>query len=150
MSDLATPLQQAIIARLRGDATLQGLMVGASAPEWNIFDKGGGGVISPAFPYVYVHPITMAPGSLLTMGTDANDIFHQVDVYTKTEGFWQAQGIVARVYALLHGPLNKTTPLVLSSGAVCVLLFENRQELEEISDGLIQHIADRYKVQTQG
>lgn len=150
MSDLSIPVQTAVIARFRGDATLQGLMVGAALPEWNIFDKGGGGIISPAFPYVYAHPITMALGSLLTMGTDANDIYMQVDVYTKNEGFAQARGIAARTYALIHGPLNKTTPLVLSSGAVCVLLFDGRQELEEISDGLIQHIADRYKIQTQG
>lgn len=148
MSDLSIPVQEALIARYRGDVTLQGLMAGAAAPEWNIFDQGGSGGIVPTFPYVYAHPFTMATGTLLAMGSDANDLYLLVNVYTKAEGFAQARQIAARLYALTHGPV--AGQLTLSSGVNALTLFENRQELEEVQDGLIQRVVDRYKVETQG
>lgn len=149
MSDASTAVQKAIIAKLRGDITLQGLLAPATGSEWNIFDQGGGGINAPSFPYVYVHPITMQVGTLLALGTDANDIYIQVNTYTKFEGFEQARGIAARVYALLHGPV--AGQLTLSGGPVNpYTMFDNRQELEEVQDSLVQHIADRYKIFTQG
>lgn len=149
MSDLSVPAQAALIARYRNDTTLQGLMTGASGPEWNIFDQGGSGSIAPVFPVVYVHPITMALGSLLVMGQDGTDLYMLVNTFTKAEGFAQARGIATRLYNITHDPQSKT-PLVLSSGVSALILFENRQELEETQDGLIQHIADRYKLLLQG
>lgn len=148
MSDTSIATQAAFIAKYRGDTTLQGLLSPATSPEWNVFDQGGSGQITPSFPYVYVHPITMAPGSLLVLGSDANDIYMQVNVYTKEQGFDLARQIMARLYALTHGPV--AGQFTLSSGANVLSLFDNRQELEETQDGLIQHIADRYKLFSQG
>lgn len=148
MSDTSIATQAAFIAKYRGDTTLQGLLSPATSPEWNVFDQGSSGQITPSFPYVYVHPITMAPGSLLVLGSDANDIYMQVNVYTKEQGFDLARQIMARLYALTHGPV--AGQFTLSSGANVLSLFDNRQELEETQDGLIQHIADRYKLFSQG
>lgn len=148
MSDTSRATQAAFIAKYRNDATLQGLMAPAVSPEWNVFDQGGSGQITPSFPYVYVHPITMALGSLLVLGSDANDIYMQVNVYTKAQGFDQARQIIARLYQLTHGPV--AGQFTLSSGANVLTLFDGRQELEETQDGLIQHIADRYKLLNQG
>jgi hypothetical protein len=148
MADPTGAVQVALIAKYRNDAPLQGLMTGASAPEWNIFDKGGSGQIVPVFPYVYVHPITSQIGTALALGTDAMDLFVQVDAYTKYQGFSQARAIASRLYQLTHGPIAGALSL---SGFVNVsTLFDNRQELEEEEDGDIQHIADRYKILTQG
>lgn len=150
MGDSSAVSQAALIARYRGDATLQGLMTGAVTPEWNIFDQGGAGLITPVFPYIFVHPITMAPGTVLAMGQDANDVFMQVSVFTNDEGFAQARVIANRVYVLTDGKTG-AAPFTLSGGFSNVwAVFENRNELEEVTDRLIQHIADRYKLWNQG
>lgn len=152
MSDPGGATQAAFIAKYRGDATLQGILAGYNSaivsPEWNIFDQGGSGQVIPVFPYIYVHPITMQSGTLRTMGGDAVDVYMQVNVFTRYEGFLQARAIAARLYTLTHGPIagSFTVP-----GFINVLtLFDNRVEKEETQDGLIQHIADRYKLYIQG
>jgi hypothetical protein len=149
MADPAGAVQEALIAKYRGNASLQALMVGAVAPEWNIFDQGGDGATLPSFPYVSVHPITSQLGSILSFGTDAMDIYIQVSVFTKEQGFEKARAIMAQIYQLTHGPISER--LVLSDDFNNALaIFDNRQELEEVQDGFIQHIADRYKLWVQG
>lgn len=148
MADPIAAIQTALIAKYRGDAPLQGLMTGGSSPEWNIYDQGGAGEITPAFPYVYVHPITSQTGTASTLDSDAMDVFVQVSVFTKALGFAQARAIASRIYALTHRPTPGS--LFISGFTNVQTMFNNRQELEEITDGTIQHIADRYKILTQG
>lgn len=148
MADPTATLQTSLVARYRSDPVLQSLMTGASAPEYNIFDQGGGGVLVATFPYVLLHPIQTQSGATMAFGTDAVDSFVQVSVFTKTQGFAQARTIAARIYALTHGLL--AAPLSLPGFATVLMLFDNRQELEEISDGLIQQVVDRYKFFVQG
>jgi hypothetical protein len=149
MADASGATQAALITLYRGDATLQGLMTSGSSPEWSIYDQGGGGIITPTFPYVYVHPITSQKGTAWVMGTDASDVYAQVSVFTRYEGFNQARAIAARIYKLTDGP-SGAAPLVITGFATVSATHANRQELEEVQDGLIQHIADRYKIMTQG
>lgn len=153
MSDSARPTQVAFIAKYRADTALQGLMQAYNpaivGPEWNIFDQGGSGQSTAVFPYVYVHPITMKLGTLLTMGTDANDVYMQVDVWTDEEGFDQADVLMARLYSLTHGPI--AGPFTLGGSLANVLtLFDNRQKLEKTTDQQVQQISDRYKLYNQG
>lgn len=148
MADSTSAIQTALIVRYRGDTSLQGLMIGGSSPDWNIFDEGGSGVITPNFPYVYIQPITSQLGSTLAMGTDAMDVFMQVSVFTKALGFAQARAIVARIYALTHGPVAGS--FAISGFSNVQTMFQKRQELVQVQDGAIQHIADRYMVFTQG
>lgn len=149
MADASGATQAAFIAVCRGDATLQGLMSPATATEWNIFDQGGSGQITPIFPYVYIHPITSQKGGAWVMGTDANDVFMQVNVFTKLQGFDLARQIASRIYKLLDGP-SGAAPLTVTGFGVVSATHANQQELEEVQDGLIQHIAVRYKIMTQG
>jgi hypothetical protein len=153
MSDASTEVQTAYIAKYRADTTLQGLLSGYNSaivsPNWNIFDQGGSGQTTEVFPYVYVHPITSGLGEVFSMGTDANDVALQVDVFTAALGFYQARTIGSRLYVLTHGPLAGA--IALSGGLTNTkTLFEQRTELEETTDQLVQHIAYRFKVGTQG
>ena len=148
MADSSAVVQAALIAKYRGDATLQALMVSASAPEWNIFDQGGAGELIASFPYVYVHPLTAQLGEAFAMQTDSMDVLMQVNVFTRAQGFAQARAMIGRLYQLTHGPVAGA--LSLPGFTNVLTLFDNRQELEEVTDGLVQHIADRYKVCTQG
>lgn len=149
MADARGATQAAFIARCRGDATLQALLSPATAPEWNVFDQGGSGGITPSFPYVYIHPILSQKGTAWVMGTDASDVFMLVNVYTKNQGFDFARQIATRLYQLFDGP-SGAAPLVITGFATVSATYANGQELEETQDGLIQHIADRYKIMTQG
>jgi hypothetical protein len=153
MADSTGAVAVAFIARYRSDSTLQGILSGYNAaivtPEWNIFDQGGSGQITPVFPYVYLHPITAMPGTVMAMGKDAMDVYMQVSIFTQTEGFDQARAIASRIYALTN---SRSSASVFSLGGGFVNIWtdwQNRQELEETTDTLVQHLADRYKVWTQ-
>lgn len=141
-------IQAAFIARLRGDTTLQGLLTGSTTPTWSIFDSGGVPVSQP-FPYIVVFPILSQIGEDLSLGTDAVNTFVQTSVFTQTGasgGFFQARGIAARIYALMH---EKALDLSSSGFNQYLLLFDNEQEIPQ-ADGITQLIATRWKLQTQG
>lgn len=136
-------IQTAIIARLRGDTTLRGLLVGGSAPEWNVFDADGVPVNQPC-PYIVTFPITNQSGEDLAFGTDAVDTYQQVSIFTQSRGYAQARAIAARVYALLH---EQALDLSASGFNQYLLIFDSDQELSE--DGINQHIPQRYELKTQ-
>lgn len=140
-------IEVAAIARLRGDTTLQGLLVGASSPTWNVFDAHGVPT-NQAFPYLVVQEITTQSGSALAIGPtaqDATDVFVQISAYTQAAGFKQARGIAKQVYSLFH-----RQSLVLTGGFTnFFLLFENAQEVPQ-SDGLTQGLIQRFKLMIQG
>jgi hypothetical protein len=149
VSDAAGAVQTAVITKYRGDATLQGLMAPGATPEWNIFDAGGSGQITPSFPYVIVHPGIVQLGTVFGMGVDGQDIYLQVSVFTQDEGFTQARAIASRIYALTHGPL--AGPFTLTGGFTNVgTWFNQRLELEHVDAKLVQQIADKYKMMVQG
>lgn len=137
-------IQVAIIARLRGDTTLRGLLVGSTAPEWNVFDADGVPVNQPC-PYVVTFPITNQSGEDLSFGTDAVDTYQQVSTFTKSQGYAQARAIAGRNYFLLH---MKVLDLSADGFNQYLIIFDSDQELSE--DGINQHIPQRYKLQTQG
>lgn len=142
MSYPAPSIQTAIIARLRGDATLQGLL-GGSGPTWNVFDADGVPGDYPC-PYVATFPITSQSGEDLSFGTDAVDIFQQVSVFTQSKGFAQARTIAKQVYALLH---EKALDLLADGFNQYLIIFDQDQELP---DGIYQHIPMRFALKTQG
>jgi hypothetical protein len=136
-------IQIAIIARLRGDATLPGLLTGAVTPEWSIYDADGIPT-NKLFPYIGTFPITNQVGSDLAFGTDAMDTWQQVSVFTKSKGFAQARAIAGRIYGLLD---QKGLDLSASGFNQYFLLFNQDQEL---GDGIYQHIPMRFALRTQG
>jgi Protein of unknown function (DUF3168) len=153
MADPSAAVQAAFVARYRGDTALQGILSGYNAaigtPEWNIFDQGGSGQIVPVFPYIYLHPIMNVPGTALAMNKDAVDVLMQVSIFTNTEGFDQARAIAFRLYALTNGRAG-AAGFSLSGGFTNIWTsWEQRNELEQTTDMLVQHLMDRYKVWTQ-
>jgi hypothetical protein len=141
-------IETAFITRYRNDATLQGLLTGAVAPLYNIFDQGGVPTNQP-FPYVVIFPITSQSGEALSFGTDAVDVFMQVSVCTQvgtSAGFAQARTIAKQIYKLTH---QKALDLSGSGFNQYLLLFENEQERPP-TDGITQQIIHRYRCNTQG
>lgn len=141
-------IETAAIARMRGDATLQGLMTGASAPLWNIFDFEGVPTNTP-FPYVAAGVPTTGAGTAETMDLESTDSELQVSILTQTGasgGFKQARTIAARVYKLFN---RQALDLSASGVSNFFLMFAGSQELEQ-PDGISQHIPMRFKLMTQG
>lgn len=137
-------IQTASIARLRGDTTLQGLLVGAVSPDWSIYDVGGV-PINQAFPYIVLFPVTNTKGTALAFGSDSVDTVMQIDVFTKASGFATARAIAKQVYALMD-----QKKLTLTNGFNnFFVLFDNSIETPE-NDGLTQHITLKFQLKTQG
>lgn len=142
MSYTAASVQIGVIARLRGDVILQG-MLGSAPPGWNIFDADGIPVNQP-FPYIVTFPILNQKGEAFAFGTDAMDTFQQVSTFTKSQGFAQARSIAGRIYALFD---QKALDRSSDGFNQYKLLFDQDQE---IGDGIVQHIPMRFKICTQG
>lgn len=141
-------IQSGFISRYRNDAPLQGLLVGSTAPTWNIFDATGVPT-GQSFPYVVVQPITSQSGTAMVMGRDGVDTYMQVSVVTQTGatgGFAQARAIAKQIYFQTH-----LKPLDLSEDGFSqfFLQFDNEQEMGQ-QDGISQMIVHRYKLMTQG
>lgn len=138
-------IQTGLITRYRADVPLQGLLVGATAPTWSVFDQGGVPTNQP-FPYVVLFPITSQSGEDLSFGTDAVDSFVQVSTFTQAGGIAKARAIAKRIYDITQ---ERALDLSASGFSQYFILFDNEQEIPE-SDGITQHIAHRYKLMTQG
>lgn len=139
----------ALIARLRGDATLAGLLGNPVNPPGAIFDGGGGVPTNTRMPYIAVYVPTSQSGTTLAMGQDAVDSFVQVSVFTQPGaggGLEQARTIIKQVYELMH---PKPLDLSASGFAQFFLLFQNEQEQPPNQDGLTPMIAHRYHLMTQ-
>jgi hypothetical protein len=143
MSYPVPAIQIAIIARLRGDTTLRGLL-GGTAPEWNIYDADGVPDNQPP-PYVVTFPITNQSGEDMSFGMDAMDTYQQISAFAKSKGYAKARAIAAVIYNLFCP--NKPLDLSASGFNQYNLIFDNDQELP---DGIAQQIAQRYKIQTEG
>lgn len=138
-------IQTAFITRYRGDATLQGLLVGSVAPTWNISDADAVPT-NQAFPYVVVQPITAKSGTALAMGMDATDVYMQVSAFTMSRGFAQARAIMKQIYALTN---EYSFPLT-GGFSNFFTLFDNYQELDSGGVDSIQQITARFRLMTQG
>ncbi len=135
--------QTAAIARLRGDAPLQGLLGNSSDGSGNVFDQGS----TPpdqVCPYLEVFPITTVKGTLVVMGLDGNDVYQQVTGFTRSGDFTQARAIMKRVHDLLD-----QQSLTIAGFTNPLLLFENEQELFDSEQGK-QQVVHRYLISTQG
>ena len=136
-----TELITAMITAYRSDTTLQGLIVGSSAPTWNIFDSVP---INQAFPYVVLNTITANLGTGLTFEHNAQDLLIQIDVFSQYAGFKEAQGIASRI-----DTLTNRVSFAMADFANFFTLFNNSMQLVE-PDGLTRRVMLEYKLFTQG
>lgn len=137
-SELITSL----ITAYRADTTLQGLITGGTAPNWNIFDAVS---TNQAFPFVVINSITGSVGAALTMPYGkANDLILQIDVLSQYAGFKEAQAIASRI-----DTLTNEQSFSMADFTNYMTLINNTMQLVE-KDGITRRVMLRYKFYTQG
>lgn len=122
------PLQQAIYARLSGDATLV-TTLGAA-----VYDEPPAGV---AFPYVVVGDTTETPND--TMGVTGRDLTVTIHTWSRYRGMREISRMQDRIDQLL----DRWLPTVAGWNSVHVLqeYFEALRD----PDGLTRHGVSRYR-----
>lgn len=130
MSGIATdPLQEAIDARLSGDATLT-VTLGA-----RIYDDTPDG---EPYPYVVIADFTEAPND--TMGTTGRDLTVTLHVWSRFRGFRECNRIANRIDQLL----DRWLPTV-AGWHTTAMLHEFYETLRD-PDGITRHGVLRYRI----
>lgn len=124
-------LQPAILAKLKGDATLMGMVTG-------VFDDVPQG---QSFPFIQVGTATETPRN--TFGRKGREATITLDIFSRYQGFKEALQIYSRVDELLDGE-----PLTLQSYQ---LVFLQNDGMNTIlgPDGITRHIPARYRAFVQ-
>lgn len=142
---MALPHQElltALFTTLRGDTTLQGLITGATAPTWGIYDAVP---TNAPFPYVVIHEVSSTTGIALTMPNGkANDFLIPFDVFSQYAGFQEAQKIASRIDTLV----NEVSQSMTDFQNYMTLINDTKQIPEP--DGITRRLMVRYKFYTQG
>jgi Protein of unknown function (DUF3168) len=136
-----TELVTAMMTKYRADATLRGLIVGASAPEWGIFDSVP---TNEVFPYAVVNDISAVIGTALTFDYNAHDLLVQIDVYSQYQGFNEARAIASRIDTLT----NRQSFAMTDFNNFFTLFNNSFQKVEP--DGITRRVMLEYKYMTQG
>lgn len=121
MTDLGYALQVALIAVMRGDATLA-TFVGA-----RVYDAVPGEGKREEFPYISLGPDFAA--MQLAECVNAADHTIQIDIWSRTVGFPEAKKIGSAVIAALHDQ-----SLTIDGGAVQSVLLESANYVRD-ADG---------------
>ena len=141
-----SPLQRAIVARLRGDATLAGLLasvknVTPAVPA--VVDEVKEG---QAYPYVRVGDHLSTPaGDLTSFGRQVTATLH---VWTKANSMGPGQTIADRVVALLDHQHAALSELLAPLGHRCVLIHWQFGQALDDPDPEIRHHVIRFRVET--
>lgn len=94
-TDSRQELRAALVAHLKGDATLQAL--GTPALAGRVYSAGRRGV---QFPYIAMPTATMAPDDVdAVLGAE---VMVQIDTFSRAAGVTEAEAIMARIYTLVH------------------------------------------------
>lgn len=126
------PVQEAIYARLNGDATLLGLATGG------VHDQVPG---QQSFPYVVIGDATEEPDH--AHDQDGNDQLADVFVRSRYPGFKEALTIAQRIDVLLDNHL-----LVVAGWGTITVQREMRQAFRDPTDGVTRIVLSRYRVGT--
>ena len=121
------PLQEALYARLNGDATLGALITGVydAVPD------------DTNLPIVVIGPTTTSDDGSMTL--DGRDYIFNVDVWSDYRGMKETKNIAARVYTLLH-----EFDLSVSGANLIDLRCEFSSEVLE-NDGVTRHGVMRFR-----
>lgn len=139
-----TPLQRAIVARLRADATLAAKLAvikGTSTPA--VVDEVKEG---QAYPYVRVGEHLSTPSNTLTeFGREVTATLH---VWTLAGSMGPGQAIADDIVRLLDHQDEVLSDLLAASGQVCVRIsYEFGQALDD-PDPEIRHHVVRFRIET--
>lgn len=140
-------VQKAFVARLRGDATLAGMLAttkGVSPPTPAVVDQVTEG---QAYPYIRVGDhLSVGDNDLTSYGREITENLH---VWTRTRGNGPGQAIANRCAALLDHQTAAISALLAADGHKCVTIrLEFDQALTD-PDPEIRHHVLRFRLQTQ-
>lgn len=136
-----TELVTVMMAKYRADTTLRGLIIGATAPEWGIFDSVP---TNEAFPYVVINEISTVLGTAMTFDYNAHDMLVQIDVFSQYSGFNEARAIASQIDELT----NRKSFTLVNFTNFSMLFNSSFQKVEE--DGITHRVMAEYKAMTQG
>jgi len=143
----AGAVQRVIVARLRGDATLSGLLAPAkdvSPAAAAVVDDVKEG---QAYPYVAVGDHLGIPDNDLTSyGREITETLH---VWTKTRSMTPGQTIADRIALLLDHQDRALTALLTPLGHKCVRISLEFDQALRDPDPQIRHHVVRFRIQTQ-
>jgi hypothetical protein len=143
----ATPIQRAIVARLRADTTLVTLL----API-----KG----VSPATPAVVDQPPEGQPKPYIRVGdhlsipdsdhtSRGREVTETVHIWTQTRSNAQGQQIADAVAASLDHKVAEFSALLAVDNHACITIRQEFDQALEDPDPQIRHHIVRFRIQTQ-
>ncbi len=139
------PLQKAIVARLKGDATLSGLLavtVGG-APRQAVYDQPPEDGLKP---YIRVGDhLSTSDNDLTSFGRKVVETLH---VWTKARGNVTGQDIANRINELLDHQHVALTALLAPAGHKCVSIRNEFDQAFTDPDPEIRHHVLRFRVTT--
>lgn len=143
----ATPIQRAIVTRLRADATIGTLLApikGVNPATPAVVDQPEEG---QAYPYVVVGDHLSIPDNDLTSyGREGTETIH---VWTKVRSNAPGQAIADRVTALLDHQTAALSALLAGDGHKCVTIRQEFDQALRDPDPQIRHHVVRFRIQTQ-
>lgn len=146
-SNPATPIQRAIVARLRADTTLAGLLapaVGVTPAVPAVVDQPAEGQSKP---YIRVGDHLSIPDNCHTsMGREVTEAIH---IWTKTRTNKDGQDIADAVTASLDHQVAAFSALLEVDGHRCVTIRQEFDQALEDPDPQIRHHVLRFRIQTE-
>jgi len=143
----ATPIQRAIVTRLRADTTLITLL----APIKNVTPNTPAVVDQPPEgqpkPYVRVGDHLSIPDNDHTSkGREGTETIH---VWTQTRSNAQGQAIADAITASLDHQVAELSALLAADGHKCISIRQEFDQALEDPDPQIRHHIVRFRIQTQ-
>jgi len=143
----ATPIQRAIVARLRADATLTGLLAPISG-------------ITPATPAVVDQPPEKQPKPYVRVGdhlsipdndhtSKGREVTETIHVWTQERSNAKGQAIADAITASLDHQAAAMSALLAADGHKCVTIRQEFDQALEDPDPQIRHHVLRFRLQTQ-
>lgn len=143
----ATPIQRAIVARLRADATLVTLLApikGVTPATPAVVDQPEEGQV---YPYIVVGDHLSVPDNDLTsFGREGTETIH---VWTKARSNKPGQDLADRVTALLDHQAAALSALLAADGFKCVTIRQEFDQALRDPDPQLRHHVVRFRIQTQ-
>jgi hypothetical protein len=143
----ATPIQRAIVARLRADSTLVSLLAsvkGQTPPVPAVVDQPPEGQPKP---YVRVGDHLSIPDNDHTSkGREVTETLH---IWTKARSSAPGQAIADAITASLDHQVAALSVLLAADGHKCVSIRQEFDQALEDPDAEIRHHVLRFRIQTQ-
>lgn len=136
----ATPVQKAIVARLKGSAELTAALAGRQA----VYDQPPEG---EAYPYIVVGDHLSTPNHDHT--SQGREITETLHIWTKQRSSKPGQEIADIVTALLDHQDRALSALLAADGHRCVMIRQEYDQALKDPDPQLRHHVVRFRIQTQ-